>query len=46
LSDPRPNLDFEPDRDIAGLSASPDGASLLYSPAVIRTDLMMIEDFH
>jgi serine/threonine protein kinase/Tol biopolymer transport system component len=37
--------DFEPDRDIAGISASPDGATLIYAPAVIRSDLMMIENF-
>jgi hypothetical protein len=39
------SLDFESDRDLAGISASPNGTSLLYAPAVIRTDLMMIENF-
>lgn len=37
-------LDFGPD-GITGLSASPDGASLLYSLGTGRFDVMMIENF-
>lgn len=38
-------LDFGPDETIFGLSASPDGASLLYGYFAGTSDLMMIENF-
>jgi Tol biopolymer transport system component len=38
-------LDFGPDAHIFGLSASPDGASLLYARGTSTFDLMMIENF-
>jgi serine/threonine protein kinase len=38
-------LNLEPDAGILGLSASPDGTSLLYALASSRSELMMIENF-